>query len=58
MTTFADIFKDANIRSSLTQFTDTHLDRLETSLFDKNGKPALKWIVPAGIAARRPVSDA
>ena len=25
-------------------FTDTHLDRLETSLFDKNGKPALKWI--------------
>lgn len=41
MTTFADIFKDANIRSSLTQFTDAHLDRLETSLFEKNGKPAL-----------------
>lgn len=44
MTTFADIFKDANIRSSLTQFTDVHLDRLETSLFEKNGKPALKCL--------------
>ncbi|KXB32228.1 type I restriction endonuclease subunit M [Dechloromonas denitrificans] len=45
MTTFSTIFKDANIRNSLIQFTDAHLDRLETSLFDKNGKPALKCLV-------------
>lgn len=44
MHNFCTIFKDANIRSSLTQFTEAHLDRLETSLFDKNGKPALKCL--------------
>lgn len=44
MHNFASIFKDANIRSSLTQFTEAHLDRIETSLFDKNGKPALKCL--------------
>ena len=44
MTTFAEIFKDANIRNSLTQFTAAHLDGLETSLFDKSGKPALKCL--------------
>lgn len=44
MHNFVSIFKDTNIRNSLTQFTKTHLDRLETSLFDKNGKPALKCL--------------
>lgn len=44
MQNFSEIFKDANIRNSLTQFTVAHLDRLETSLFDKNGKPALKCL--------------
>ncbi len=44
MHNFSTIFKDANIRNSLTQFTVAHLDRLETSLFDKNGKPALKCL--------------
>ncbi len=44
MTTFADIFKDANFRTSLSQFTDAHINRLENSLFDKNGKPALKCL--------------
>lgn len=44
MHNFSTIFKDANIRNSLTQFTGAHLDRLETSLFDKNGKPALRCI--------------
>lgn len=44
MHNFSTIFKDTNIRNSLTQFTENHLDRLETSLFDKNGKPALKCL--------------
>lgn len=41
---FSTVFKDTNIRNSLTQFTDAHLNRLETSLFDKNGKPTLKCL--------------
>lgn len=44
MHNFSTVFNDANIRSSLSQFTEAHLDRLETSLFDKNGKPALKCL--------------
>lgn len=41
MHNFASIFKDANIRSSLPQFTEAHLDRLETSLFDKKRRRLL-----------------
>lgn len=44
MHNFSTIFKDANIRNSLTQFTGAHLDRIETSLFDKNGKATLKCL--------------
>lgn len=44
MQKLSEIFKDINVRASLTQFTDAHIDRLETSLFDKNGKPALKCL--------------
>ena len=44
MHNFSTIFKDAHIRNSLTQFTENHLDRVETSLFDRNGKPALKCL--------------
>lgn len=44
MQNLSEIFKDPNIRNSLTQFTVAHLDRLATSLLDKNGKPALKCL--------------
>lgn len=44
MHNLSTIFKDANIRNSLTQFTENHLDRVETSHFDKSGKPALKCL--------------
>jgi hypothetical protein len=45
MQNFYEIFKDANVRASLTQFTDAHINRLEASLFDKNGKTTLKCLV-------------
>ena len=44
MQNFSDIFMDINVRTSLTQFTDTHINRLESGLFDKKGKPALKCL--------------
>ena len=44
MQNFSEIFKDVNVRASLTQFTDAHINRLETSLFDKNGKTTLKCL--------------
>lgn len=44
MHNFSTVFKDVNIRSSLSQFTEAHLDRLESSLFDKNGKATLKCL--------------
>lgn len=41
MHNFASIFKDANIRSSLPQLTEAHLDRIEASLFDKKRRRLL-----------------
>ncbi len=41
MHNFASIFKDANIRSRLTQFALTHLDRFESFLFDKKQRRSL-----------------
>ncbi len=35
MRNFASIFKDANIRSRLTQFALAHLGRFESCLFNK-----------------------
>lgn len=34
MHNFSTIFKDANIRNSLTQFTESHLDRVEIAIED------------------------
>lgn len=37
--TLSSIFRDDKITRILTQFTETALQELEKSLFDKNGKP-------------------
>ncbi len=37
------IFEDTNIRSSLTPFTESHLDHVETSFFGKAAKPTLTY---------------
>ena len=44
MQNLSEIFKDVNVRSSLVQFTDVHIARLESSLFEKNGKTMLKCL--------------
>lgn len=54
MPTFAEIFKDPCIHNSLGQFTDAHLDRLETSLFERNGRPTLKCLATGKDKIARP----
>lgn len=44
MHNFSSIFKDANIRRSFSLFMKSHMDSVETRLFDRNGKPALKCL--------------
>lgn len=45
MPTLAEIFKDTNIRETLVQFKDKHLDEIENSLYEKNAKPYLRCLV-------------
>lgn len=47
MQNLSEIFKDVNVRSSLVQFTDVHIARLESSLFERTEKPCSNVWRPA-----------